>query len=119
MKRQGGDRQMKRQTNVRMSDATRKKLDQLTARYGTQAEAVAVALDRLYRAERRSNKMTGAELFDLFVVHGVGTDEIARMSAGILAQQIHELRTEPDDIDMSNGEIARAILAYAKEDSAD
>jgi len=42
---------MKKQTNIRMSDATRKKLDALAVHYGTQAEAVAVAIDRLYREE--------------------------------------------------------------------
>lgn len=44
---------MKRQVNVRVSDATRAKLDWLAAtQYGTQAEAVAVAIDRMYRKER-------------------------------------------------------------------
>lgn len=43
---------MKSQVNVRMSSATRAKLDALTTRYGTQAEAIAVAVDRLYQTER-------------------------------------------------------------------
>lgn len=44
---------MKRQVNIRVSEATRAKLDWLAAtQYGTQAEAVAVAIDRLYNAER-------------------------------------------------------------------
>lgn len=43
---------MKRQVNIRASAATRQKLDALTERrYGTQAEAIAVAIDRLYQAE--------------------------------------------------------------------
>jgi hypothetical protein len=39
----------KRQVNARVSDATRTKLDELTAIYGTQAEALAVAIDRLWQ----------------------------------------------------------------------
>lgn len=37
--------------SIRISDATRAKLDQLATRYGTQTEVVAVALDRLYQQE--------------------------------------------------------------------
>lgn len=47
----------KKQVNIRMSDATRAKLDELVERYGTQAEAVAVAIDRLYQQERKESKM--------------------------------------------------------------
>ena len=39
---------MKGQVNARVSEATRKKLDELTAVYGTQAEVLAVAIDQLY-----------------------------------------------------------------------
>jgi DNA-binding NarL/FixJ family response regulator len=42
----------KRQVNVRVSDLTRDKLDFLSEYYGTQAEAVALAVDRLYRETR-------------------------------------------------------------------
>ena len=42
----------KQQVNVRVSDLTRDKLDFLSEYYGTQAEAVAVAVDRLYRETR-------------------------------------------------------------------
>jgi adenylate cyclase len=45
---------VKKPTTVRFSDATRSKLDTLTARYGTRSEALAVAIDRLYRAEAQS-----------------------------------------------------------------
>lgn len=44
---------MKQQVNIRMSDASRAKLDWLTERYGTQAEVVAVAVDRLYMQEQK------------------------------------------------------------------
>lgn len=41
---------MKKQLiSIRVSDATRAKLDALAAAYGTQAEAIAVAIDRLYQ----------------------------------------------------------------------
>lgn len=42
----------KKQCNIRISDATRKKLDDLTEKYGTQAEAVAVAIHNLWLQER-------------------------------------------------------------------
>lgn len=42
----------KQQMNVRVSDLTRDKLDFLSEYYGTQAEAVALAVDRLYRETR-------------------------------------------------------------------
>lgn len=38
----------KQQVNVRLSEGTREKLDYLTTRYGTQVEAVAVAIEFLY-----------------------------------------------------------------------
>jgi hypothetical protein len=42
---------MKRQTTMRLSTATRTKLDELTRRHGTATEVVAVAIDRMYREE--------------------------------------------------------------------
>ena len=42
---------MKTQLNARISDATRAKLDALTVLYGTQAEVVAVAIDRLHQEQ--------------------------------------------------------------------
>ena len=39
----------KTQVNARISTATRSKLNDLTEVYGTQAEALAVAIDRLWR----------------------------------------------------------------------
>lgn len=44
---------MKQQLNVRVSKATREKVDFLTNNlYGTQAETIAVAVDRLYQARK-------------------------------------------------------------------
>ncbi len=45
---------MKNQVNARISIATRTKLDALTAIYGTQAEVLAVALDRLWSSHFES-----------------------------------------------------------------
>lgn len=42
---------MKTQLNARISAATREKLDALTVLYGTQAEALAVAIELLYTRE--------------------------------------------------------------------
>ena len=42
---------MKSQVNARISTATREKLDALTTIYGTQAEAMAVAIELLYTRE--------------------------------------------------------------------
>ena len=59
--------------------------------------------------------MTGEELFNLFVEHSTTTAEIARMNVKTVEQHIREMRaSEPDDILMSDREIARAILDYAK-----
>ena len=41
----------KKQISLRISEATAEKLIHLQTRYGTQAEAVAVAIDRLHGAE--------------------------------------------------------------------
>jgi len=41
----------KEQVNVRVSEYIRWKLDALTARHGTQTEAVAIAIERLFAAE--------------------------------------------------------------------
>ena len=64
----------------------------------------------------------GAELFDVYVVSGVTTEEIASMDIELLVQQIHELRKddraeEKPDPDLTDHEIASAILEYAKADA--
>jgi hypothetical protein len=41
----------KLQLNVRVSQTTRRQLDELVEQYGTQATALAVAIDRMHRAE--------------------------------------------------------------------
>jgi len=62
--------------------------------------------------------MTGAELFDLFAAHGVTTAEIAAMDVDTVTRHVAEMRQdEPDDLPLTNVEIARAILDYAREDA--
>ncbi|MCP4423165.1 MAG: response regulator transcription factor [Chloroflexi bacterium] len=51
----------KQQVNIRVSDMTRDKLDYLSTLYGTQAEAVAVAVDRLLQ-EHGSDTMSDSEM---------------------------------------------------------
>lgn len=59
--------------------------------------------------------MTGEELFDRFAAHIVTPQEVAAMDLAIVTDQISEFRLiDPDDIPMSNAEIAQAILEYAK-----
>lgn len=50
---------MKRQTTFRLSDGTRRKLDELTDLYGTRTEVVAVAVDRLYQATATTCELCG------------------------------------------------------------
>ena len=45
----------KRQTTIRMSAATREKLDELRERHGTATEVIAVAIDRLYLSQGKSS----------------------------------------------------------------
>jgi predicted DNA-binding protein len=49
---------MKSQTSIRLSEATRAKLDKLTAKHGTATEVIALAIDRLYMVEERTMDQT-------------------------------------------------------------
>lgn len=63
---------MKRQVNARISEATRTKLDSLTAIYGTQAEAIAVAVDRLWQDHNKETRTMKGRLYtELRSVNGV------------------------------------------------
>lgn len=70
---------MKTQLNARLSEATRAKLDDLTSVYGTQAEALAVAVDRLHAATfpQQTPPATGLHVGQRVTVDGwpVGTIE--------------------------------------------
>ena len=61
--------------------------------------------------------MIGAELFDRFVGNGITTDLIAALTVPLIAEQIKKLRAdEPDTIEMTDYEIAEAIMEYAQND---
>ena len=58
--------------------------------------------------------MTGEELFALFIADGITTEEVAVTDFGDLMRHIAERRQqEPDDIGLSDMEIAMRIQDYA------
>jgi len=57
--------------------------------------------------------MTGEELFDIFCGGQVSKAEVAEMRLETVYQHVYELRQEDDDIDMSDHQIAVAILTFA------
>ena len=60
----------------------------------------------------------GGELFDVFVAHGVTREEIASMDLETVTQHVREMRTaDPDLLALTDEEIARAILKYAREEA--
>ena len=59
--------------------------------------------------------MTGHELFELFVGGQATSEEIASMDLSTITRQIEGMRQDdPDNIQMTDKEIAQAILNYAK-----
>jgi DNA-binding NarL/FixJ family response regulator len=72
---------VKHQVNVRVSDLTRDKLDFLSEYYGTQAEAVAIAIDRLYRETRYGYEDDFAPDPEVFASKHTG-DEALRAGLG-------------------------------------
>lgn len=59
-------------------------------------------------------EMNGEELYELFVAHETGPGEIAGMELALMAAQVGEMRRdEPDEIDMTDLEIAWAVQDYA------
>ena len=59
--------------------------------------------------------MNAEQLFDLFVAPGITTTDIAQMDVNTVTQHVAEMRRdEPDDIPMTDWEIAQAILDYAR-----
>jgi len=71
----------KNQVNVRISDYTRERLDILTIRHGTQTEAVAIAIDRLYVEEIGD----GTVLYDMARDRVRGSETLAAHEEFILA----------------------------------
>jgi hypothetical protein len=60
--------------------------------------------------------MNAEQLFDLFVEHSITAQEIAAMNLTDIERGVHELRQaqpQPDNLPLSDAEIARAIYTYA------
>ncbi len=106
--------------SLRISKATDDKLRWLAARHGTQTEAVAVAIDRLYESDYNKERMMtgdridGAQLFEWFANDADHAD-VAKLTIEDLTQQIKEIRSGDCDLPMSDWEIAVAIRCHAQE----
>jgi hypothetical protein len=57
---------MKTLISARVSDATKAKLDFLSNVHGTQSEAIAVAIDRLFVAEKGAQMMSADKFLEMF-----------------------------------------------------
>ena len=69
----------------------------------------------IYQQEEASKMSFGEKMFDLFVSRHATVAEIAAMDEATVARQIKELRdSEPDTIQATSGEIAQAILDFAR-----
>lgn len=87
---------MKQQLNARISDATRDKLDALTAIYGTQAEVIAVAIDRLYQKEQGT--MNDYRVFPAVIYRTPdGWGETTWADAGTMTNTVDDLKSAGDD----------------------
>jgi hypothetical protein len=103
----------KAQVNLRISEPGKTRLAALTQLYGSQTTAVEIAIDRLYQQEIKT--MNGSDLFDLFAAPETSPDDMVGMALETVTLQIGELRAnEPDDIDMTDEEIAHDILKFAQ-----
>ena len=122
----------KKLISLRISKATGDKLQWLAERHGTQTEAVAVSIDRLYESDYNKERtmdnpvysatysqhgFSRSELWDMFCG---GLDifaETADMDLEALTAQVTELRPAMTDTDfhMTDAEIAEAILEYAQD----
>ncbi len=104
---------MKKQLNIRVSDATREKLDSLKDRYGTQAEVVAVAIDRLNQEEMTGVAIIASDLWDRFAPEA-DPAQLAMMSVQDVSEQVNELRgSEGDTLQMTDARIASTLILYA------
>ncbi len=105
---------MKQQVNIRVSGATREKLDSLTARYGTQAEVIAVAIDRLNQ-EEMGMAISASDLWDRFAPEA-DPAQLAMMSVQDVSEQVNELRgSEGDTLQMADARIASTLILYAQD----
>ena len=116
---------------IRISKATEDKLRWLAERHGTQTEAVAVAIDRLYESDYNKERpmdnpvysptygqhgFSRSELWDMFCGGLDIFEETAGTDLETLTAQVAELRPAMTDTDfhMSDREIAEAIHEHAK-----
>ena len=107
----------KKLISLRISKATEDKLRWLAARHGTQTEAMAVAIDRLYESDynkERTMDIDGSELYTLFA-NDAEFDDIAKQSVREIADQLGKFRDGDCHIPMTTWDIAQAIRKYARE----
>lgn len=83
---------MKSQLNARISEATRTKLDSLTTIYGTQAEAIAVAVDRLWQDHNKEHRTMKGRLYTELRSDG-------SMTNGIYAVTLENVDADPFPVD--------------------
>ncbi len=106
---------MKRQVNIRVSNATREKLDSLKTQYGTQAEVIAVAIDRLNQEEMTGVAISASDLWDRFAPEA-DPAQLAMMSVQDVSEQVNELRgSEGDTLQMTDARIASTLILYAQD----
>lgn len=66
------------------------------------------------KKETKVKGQTSSDLFDLFVGHSTTVAEIAAMDENDIERQIHEMRQdEPDDLELTDAEIADGIYRFA------
>lgn len=106
----------------------RRLFDELVEHYGSGTVVLSIAICDLGRKhgleidwetdsivkEQKENKMSQENLFDLFVGGQASVQDIAPMDVDTIAAQVGEMRADdPDDIPMTDHEIAQAIHDYA------
>jgi hypothetical protein len=100
----------------RLSRRAKAQLDALAELFESQRVALEIAINDAHQKYRGETQMNPGQLFDLFVGGQTTTGEIAAQDLGTITRQIRELRqSEPDGINMTDAEIAQAILEYARE----
>lgn len=108
----------KKLISLRISKATEAKLGQLAKYHGTQTEAIATAIDRLYTSTQKERMMDGSELYTLFA-NDTEMADVAKLTLNDITNQIGEFRSDECDIDMTDREIAEAIREFAREHVAE
>ncbi len=110
---------VKKLISLRISNATGDKLRWLAERHGTQTEAVAIAIDRLYESDYNKertitgDRIDGAQLFEWFANDADHAD-IAKLEIEDITQQVKEIRNSDCDLHMTDLEIASSIKLHAQ-----